>query len=163
MAELTTDQVWKAVEKELFAIIGMVTAHDEARTAGIVYVARNRRLYIATGRLSWKARHMRANAHVSITIPVTKRLLFLPWIRIPSATITFSGTARLLEPGETTAEIRRALLGPHRDDKALQDESCFVEVVPRGDFVTYGIGVPLLQMRDRAKARGRAPVALAAG
>jgi len=30
--------------------------------------------------------------------------------------------------------------------------------VPEGEFVTYGIGVRLIEMRDPNKARGRAPV-----
>jgi len=41
-------------------------------------------------------------------------------------------------------------------------ETCFLEVSPRGHFATYGVGVPLLAMRDPAKARGRVPVARAA-
>ena len=47
--ELTTDRVWEAIERELFAVIGMVTAAGEARTAGIVYIVRDRKLYIGTG------------------------------------------------------------------------------------------------------------------
>ncbi len=33
-----------------------------------------------------------------------------------------------------------------------------VEITPIGDFVTYGIGVSLMTMRDQVAARGRAPV-----
>ena len=33
------------------------------------------------------------------------------------------------------------------------------EITPRGEFVTYGEGVSLSQMRDTELARGRAPVA----
>ena len=44
--QLTTEQVWQAIEKELFAVIGMVTARDEARTVGVVYVVRDRKLYM---------------------------------------------------------------------------------------------------------------------
>ena len=35
-AQLTTEQVWKVIEKELFAAIGMVTAGNEAWTVGVV-------------------------------------------------------------------------------------------------------------------------------
>lgn len=37
-------------------------------------------------------------------------------------------------------------------------ESCLIEVTPRGEFVTYGVGVSLMQMRDPEQARGCAPV-----
>ena len=39
--QLTTEQVWHAIEKELFAVVGMVTANNEARTIGVVYVGRD--------------------------------------------------------------------------------------------------------------------------
>ena len=54
--ELTSDQVWEVIEKELFGVIGMVTANNEARTVGIVYVVRDRRLYIGTSKDTWKVR-----------------------------------------------------------------------------------------------------------
>ncbi len=33
-----------------------------------------------------------------------------------------------------------------------------IEIVPEGAFVTYGIGVPLREMRDTVLARARVPV-----
>ena len=48
MADLTTDQVWAEIEKNLFAVLGMVTAKNEARTTGIVYIVHERKLYIGT-------------------------------------------------------------------------------------------------------------------
>ena len=106
---LTSEQVWQAIEKELFAVIGMVTARNEARTVGVVYVVRNHKLYIGTGKNAWKARHITQNPHVSLTIPVAKRIFFLPWIKIPAATITFSGTAQILPPEETSRDILHAV------------------------------------------------------
>ena len=58
---LTTEQVWLAIEKELFGVIGMVTADHEARTVGLVYVVRDRKPYIGTGKVAWKTRHIAGN------------------------------------------------------------------------------------------------------
>ena len=33
-----------------------------------------------------------------------------------------------------------------------------IAIEPVGDFVTYGVGVPLMTMRNPEDARGRAPV-----
>ena len=158
--QLTNEQVWNEIKKELFAVIGMVTARNEARTVGVVYVVRNRRLYIASDKDAWKVRHIEQNPHVSLTIPVHKRIPFLPWIKIPAATITFSGTAQILEPGETPPEIVRAIFRDMANTQELMAESCLIEVTPVKDFITYGIGIPLLKMRDPLQARGRAPVAM---
>ena len=158
--QLTTEQVWQAIEKEVFAVLGMVTAKCEARTVGIVYVVKNRRLYIASNEDTWKVRHMTQNPHVSLTVPVHKRIPFMPWIKIPAATITFSGVAQILEPEETPPEIVQAIFRDMANDKELMAESCLIEVTPEKDFLTYGIGIPLMQMRDPEHARGRAPTAV---
>ena len=156
--QLTAEQVWEAIEKELFGVIGMVTAGNEARTVGIVYVVRNRRLYIGTNKDAWKAKHIAQNPHVSLTIPIHKRIPILPWIKIPAATITFCGVANILEPGETPPEIVKALYRGMAENEELMAESCLIEVTPVKEFVTYGIGIPLMKMRDPEQARGRAPV-----
>lgn len=160
--QLTTEQVWQAIEKELFAVIGIVTARQEARTVGVVYVVRNRKLYIGTGKDAWKVRHIIGNPHISITIPIAKRIPFLPWIKIPAATITFSGTARILPTHDTPPDILEAVFRGLASDSEVMVGSCLIEVIPQKDFVTYGVGVPLLQMRHPEKARGRAPVGQAA-
>jgi hypothetical protein len=156
--QLTSQQVWDAVEKELFAVLGMVTAAGEARTVGIVYIVRERKLYIATAADTWKARHVAANPHVSITIPIAKRIPIAPWVKIPQATITFCGTARVFPPAEAAPEIVTAIFRGATVDEELVAGSCLIEVAPEGEFVTYGVGIPLFQMRQPELARGRAPV-----
>jgi len=157
--QLSAEQVWQTIEKELFAVIGMVTADHEARTVGVVYAVRDRKLYFITGRDTWKARHIAANPHVSVTIPIAKRVPIMPWMKIPQATITFQGTAAGCGAGEAMPDLLQKLLGPMADDRELIAGSCLIEIAPQGEFVTYGIGIRLMEMRDPAKARGRAPVA----
>jgi hypothetical protein len=156
--QLTADQVWQVIEKELFAVLGMVTARNEARTVGIVYVVRERKLYIATGTETWKARHVTVNPQVSMTVPIAKRIPLMPWIKIPAATITFSGVARILPARDAPPELLRAVFRHQADDAAMVAASCLIEVTPEKEFITYGIGVPLMQMRHPEQARGRAPV-----
>lgn len=156
--QLSPEQVWQAIEKELFAVLGMVTANGEARTVGVVYVARNRKLCIITGKDTWKARHIAANPHVSVTIPIAKRIAVMPWVKIPAATITFSGTARVLPAGEAPSELLSALMRGLATDEDAVATSCLIEVTAQKEFVTYGVGVPLMRMRHPEQARGRAPV-----
>jgi len=157
--QLTTEEVWQAIEKEVFAVLGMVTAKDEARTVGIVYVVQDRKLYIGTDQDAWKTRHIAANPHVSLTIPIAKRIPLMPWVKIPAATITFCGTARVLAANETPPEILQAVFRGMAASEELMAKSCLIEVTPEKDFITYGVGVSLMQMRDPQLARGRAPVA----
>jgi len=158
MAELTSEQVWKELKKELFGVLGMVTSKGEARTVGIVYVVHNQKLYISTEKEAWKARHTQKNPHISITVPIAKRIPFLPWIKIPAATITFSGLAAVTEPENVGKDILYSLLRGLENDEELLATMCVIEIEPVGDFITYGVGIPLMQMRDTEKARGRVSV-----
>ena len=158
MAELTSEQVLTKLKKELFGVLGMVTAKGETRTVGIVYAVHDRKLYIATGKDSWKARHVGGNPHVSITVPIAKRIHFLPFIKIPAATITFSGVAKVLEPDKVGADVLYALLRGLAEDQERLATMCIIAIEPFGNFITYGVGIPLMQMRDTEKARGRVPV-----
>lgn len=155
---LKSDQVWKALERELFAVLATVSPKGEPRTAGIVYKVRNKKLYIAMGFSSVKAKNAQQNPHVSLTVTANKRIPFLPWIKIPAATITFQGVAKVHPANAVDPGLQKLLLGGLKvDEKALSD-LCFIEVTPEGNFVTYGVGVSLMTMRDPDAARGRAPV-----
>jgi hypothetical protein len=86
----------------------------------------------------------------------------MPWVKIPAATITFCGEAKILEPAETPPEIMQAIFRGMAEDEKRMAESCLIEVTPVKEFLTYGVGVSLMQMRDPNQARGRAPVGVEA-
>jgi hypothetical protein len=157
-AELTSEQVWEALTKHNFAVVGMVTARGESRSAGVVYIVLDHKLYIGTERSSWKARHISENPHVSITVPIPKRIPFMPWIKIPSATITFSGRASVMAPGEAPTGVTPLLFRGLKRNATEVEQSCVIEVVPEKDFLTYGVGMPLLEMRIPEKARRKVSV-----
>jgi hypothetical protein len=159
MAELTTAQVWEQINSQMFAVIGMVSAQGQGRTAGVVYTTHGGRLYFSTYDSEWKARHIAANAAVSVTIPIAKRIPFVPWVKIPPATITFPAIARILPLAELAAEAREPLVHGLEFGDGSRGELIAVEITPQGDYVTYGVGVSLREMRDTEAARGRAPVA----
>ena len=150
----TADQVWQAMEKENFAVLGMVNRHGAARTVGICYVIYDHKMYIGASRSQWKIKHVSGNPQVSVTLPIARRVPLLPWIKVPAATITFSGTAQILGSDEPPPELVERLYR-HDEDRA---EWCAIEVTPESDFVTYGLGISVLEMRHPHKARGRAPL-----
>jgi hypothetical protein len=157
-APVTTDSVWRAVEKQLFAVLGFVTPKGEARSAGIVYVVTDRTFYIASERHAWKARHIAKNPRVSLTITIPKRIPLFPWFQIPQATITCNGTATLMEVAELPGGTARRLLRANAEKPDTRFDLVIVAVRPTGDFVTYGVGIPLIKMADKVLAAGRAPV-----
>ena len=157
--QLASDDVWKALEKELFAVLGMVSAKGEARTVGIVYVTHDKKIYIASDKTAWKMRHVTANPNVSLTVTIPKRIPLMPFIKIPAATITFAGVARVVDVASVSDAVKKSLLRGLDLESDVVKGMAIMEIEPVGEFVTYGIGVPLMTMRHPEEARGRAPVA----
>jgi hypothetical protein len=114
MANVSTELVWEEIEKNIFAVLGMVSSKHEARTAGIMYVARQGKLYITSDKNAWKTRHIAANPHVSLTVAIPKSVPLMPWIKVPAATITFAGEATLVAPDSLDADLRQPALRPRR-------------------------------------------------
>lgn len=155
---LTSAQVWRAIEKRSFATLSHVTPSGEPRSSGVMYESRGHRLYVAVAPDGWKARHIAADGRVAVTVPVRRGGLLSLLAPIPPATISFHGSAIVHPPGSTTArtllEVLGSLLPAERRDTAS-----IIEIVPEGAFVTFGVGVPLMKMRDTDAARARVPVA----
>jgi hypothetical protein len=153
---LTTEQVWRALEKASFAVIGYVTPSGEPRSSGVVYKTVCRRLFVVTAPDSWKAKHIAASGRVAVTVPVRRGGALSLVVAIPPATVSFHGTATVYPPGSpqlrSLPKELMALLPAER-----RTGGSVVEIVPEGTFVTYGIGVPLMKMADPDAARGRVP------
>ena len=45
-------------------------AEISARSAGVMYKVKDRKLYVLTGPDTWKVKHIRANPNVSMTVTV---------------------------------------------------------------------------------------------
>jgi len=157
-ARLTTEQVWRALAGATFAVVSYVTPGGEPRSSGVVYATAGRRLYVAVAADSWKARHIAGTGRVAVTVPVRRGGLLSLLLPIPPACVSFHGAATIHPPGpladRPVPKQLAALLPAER-----QASSCILEIVPEDQFVTYGLGVSLMQMRSPAASRARVPVA----
>jgi pyridoxamine 5'-phosphate oxidase-like protein len=156
-APTTTELAWRALRRASFAVVSHVTPDGRPRSSGVLYALAGRRLYVVVGEDSWKARHLAAGGEVAVTVPVRRGGPLALLVPIPPATVSFHGSATVhpsswLDEHPVPPELARLLPAERRAGSAV------VEIEPRGAFVTYGIGVPLLRMRDPARSRARVPV-----
>jgi hypothetical protein len=156
-ARLTTEQVWHQLAKASFAILSHITPTGEPRSSGVVCKTVGQRLYLATAPHSWKARHIARNGRVAVTVPARRGSVLSLVLPIPPATISFHATA--IVHSADSPQVRPLLtelasLLP----EVRQASATIIEVIPEGSFVTYGVGVSLMQMRDPAAAGARVPV-----
>lgn len=153
-SRLTLEQVWRALGRASFAVLGYVTPDGEPRSSGVVYQVAGRRLYVAVESDGWKARHIGASGRVAVTATVRRGGLLSLVVPIPPATISFHGTATVRPASSPelrpVMEALRPLLPPERRATAS-----VIEIEPYGAFVTYGLDVPLLKMRNPELARAR--------
>lgn len=154
---LTTEQVWEALDRGFFGVIAFVNRNGHPRTAGVCYTVEGRSLYVSTDKAAWKVRHIAANPNVSMTVTLPKRVPFLPFIKVPAAAITFRGQAEILEVHDIDPSVFKRLGRGRERDPAVLADTAVVRVIPRGEFVTFGIAMPITQMRKHEKAHGRAP------
>jgi hypothetical protein len=155
-ARLTSEQVWRELAKASFAVVSHVTPAGAPRSSGVVYAVAGRRLYVAVAPDSWKARHIARSGRVAVTVPVRRGGILSLLFPIPPATVSFHGAATVhrADSAESKAlEGLESLLPAERRDSAA-----VLEIVPEGRFLTYGVGVPLMRMRDPTAARARVPV-----
>jgi hypothetical protein len=138
-------QIWHALDKASFAVLGYTTPSGEPRSSGVVYKAVGRRLHVA------------ASGRVAMTVTVRRGGILSLVAPIPPATISFHATA--IVHRADAPEVRPLLeeLGSLLPTER-RASSCLIEIVPEGEFLTYAVGVPLRKMRDPAAALARVSV-----
>ena len=154
---LSAADVWRAIGKHSFAVLSHATASGEPRSSGVVYGTDNGRVLVAVAASSWKARTIADGQLVAVTIPVRRGGILSMLFPIPPAAISFRARARVGEP----CMLDRASLPPKfaRLLPPSTAQTCLIELTPEGQFLTYGIGVSLMTMRDPEASLARVPVA----
>ena len=152
------NEVWRDLAKHSFAVVSHVNDAGEPRSSGVIYAMVGHRMYVAVAPDSWKARQLQTGDQVSVTVPVRRGGLLSLLLPIPPATISFHAAVTVHPAGVVTRsslpkELQRLL--PERDGSPV----CMLELAPEGRFLTYGVGVSLVQMRDPTIASAHAPTA----
>ena len=154
---VTSEVVWKALARASFAVVSHVSTAGDPRSSGVVYGTADRRLYVAVAADGWKARQITTGEEVAVTVPVRRGGILAMIVPIPPATITFHARVTVhpagsLDIGSISKSLEKLV------PEARRAGSCVLELVPEGRFLTYGIGVSLMEMADPARALARVPV-----
>jgi Pyridoxamine 5'-phosphate oxidase len=155
-SHVTSEQVWHELDRASFAVVGYVTPAGEPRSSGVVYKTAGKRLFVAVAPESWKARHIAAARHVSVTVPVRRGGILALVQPIPPATISFHATAIVHPAGS----VKVSSLSKELDSLLPSDRreaAVVIELTPEGQFLTYGVGVRLMDLQKPELARGIVP------
>jgi len=156
-AGLTTERVWRELTTASFAIVSHVTPTGNPRSSGIMYLVVDRHLLVVISPDSCKARQITNGDQLAVTVPVRRGGLLSLVAPIPPATISFHARAKLHPAGSLDIESVSKKLA-RMIPAERRDLCCVLELEPVGRFLTYGVGVSLMKMRDPVEASGRVPV-----
>lgn len=135
--------IQRAVAKRSFCVLATSSAQNRPHAVGILYASVGLTLYLVVAEDSIKARNVRQNPRVAVSIPVRKYLFG------PPMAVQFQGTARILPPDDPTI---RGLAGAGRLKKITGPTGLerpgirFLEVTPGRRVSSYGLGISLRQL-----------------
>jgi hypothetical protein len=153
---ISSELVWRQIGAASFAVLSYVTERGEPRSSGVSYATVGRRLYVAVAPDSWKARQIETDQLISVVVPIRRGGLLVFLMPIPPATVSFRARVRVRPMGSIDVETTSSALA-HALRELRHTSNVILELLPQGRFLTYGVGVSLLAMRDPALAQGSVP------
>ncbi|HET9658183.1 MAG TPA: pyridoxamine 5'-phosphate oxidase family protein [Kineosporiaceae bacterium] len=135
--------VRRELARRSFCVLATSSPANRPHAVGLLYAAVGLDVYLLIGTDTVKARNIRANPQVAISVPVRK------YPAGPPMAVQFQGTAQLLEPGDPhIAELLRAGRLKRIASYGAADKPgiVFVRVTPNRRISSYGLGVPLLRL-----------------
>jgi len=138
--------IGRAIARHSFCVLATSSSSNRPHAVGILYAAVGFDLYLLIGADTVKARNLRENPRVAISIPVRT------FPMAPPMAVQYQGSAELLavDDPEITALLREGRLKKITGLGALKAPGVvFVRVRPGRRIASYGLGMSLLSlMRD---------------
>ncbi|TFF98397.1 MAG: pyridoxamine 5'-phosphate oxidase family protein [Promethearchaeota archaeon] len=146
------ERVKDILKDNMWLVISTVDEKNQPHSSVVIYQSDGEDLYIQTGSKTLKAKNIKRNNKVSITIPFRKNLLH-KIIPAPPAELHFTAIAKEISKEDEKA---REILGKFVKDAekvANEDKTVWFKIIPSNTISTYGVGVPVWYMRKPEKAR----------
>ncbi len=145
-------EIRKILKKQMWLVLSTVDDTNQPHSSVVVYQSDGNKIYIQTGETTIKARNIKNNTKVSITIPFRKNFLH-KIIPAPPAELHFTAKAEIISKEDKEArEVLKKFI-KQAESVGGSDETIWIRITPSGIISTYGVGIPLLTMMNPLKAR----------
>ena len=145
-------EVKQNIKKQNWLVLSTVDSNGKPYSSVLVYQSDGNIIICQTGMNTLKAINIRANNKIAITIPIRKNFLH-KLIPAPPAEIHFTTEAEILPKENEQARAIFSKYLKHSENADLPQDSIWIKIKVPNKVITYGIGVPLIKMRDPNKAR----------
>ncbi|MFW9829910.1 MAG: pyridoxamine 5'-phosphate oxidase family protein [Candidatus Thorarchaeota archaeon] len=145
-------EVRKIMKKNMWLVLGTVDNQQQPHSSVVMYQSDGCNIIFETGENSLKAKNIRVNSKISVTIPFRKNFLH-KIIPAPPAELHFKAVAEFISKDDEKARKIMEKVVKFEEKAGIAEESVWIKIVPSNIISTYGIGIKLLDMRKPEKAR----------
>ncbi len=145
-------EVRKIMKNNMWLVLSTANEKGNPQSSVIVYESDGNSFYFVTGKNTLKAKNMRKNNNVSVTIPFRINLLH-KLIPAPPAELHFKAKAQFLERESEEVQTMLARILKYEEKSGVKTETVYVKLTPGKKIATHGVGIKLWQLRFPEKAR----------
>ncbi len=145
-------EVKEIMKKNTWCVLSTANSKGNPQSSVIMYQSDGNAIYFTTGVPTLKARNMRNNNNVSITIPFWKGI-FHKFIPAPPAELHFKGKVEFLDRDHPEIQTNLKRILDYESKSGITAETVYIKVTPGKKIATFGVGIRLLEMRTPANAR----------
>ncbi|MFX1496966.1 MAG: pyridoxamine 5'-phosphate oxidase family protein [Promethearchaeota archaeon] len=145
-------EVRKIIKKNMWLVLSTVDKEEQPHSSVVMYQSDGHDMYFETGENSLKARTIKINNKISVTIPFRKNF-FHKIIPAPPAELHFKAIAEFISKDDEKAKEIMTKIIKYDEKAGVQEKSVWIKIVPSNIISTFGVGVKLLDMRKPEKAR----------
>lgn len=146
------NEVRRILRKKNWLVLGTVDDKNFPHSSVVVYQSDGYTLYCLTGKNTLKAKNIRSNSKVSVTLPFRKNF-FHKIIPTPPAELHFTAEAEIKPFEDKDARKIFSKYLKYLENVDSQEESIWLKITPSKRILTYGVGIKLLKMRKPEEAR----------
>lgn len=145
------NEVRKVLRKKNWLVL-CTSDNNVPHSSVVVYQSDGYVIYCMTGKNTLKARNIRSNNKVSVTLPFRKNFLH-KIIPAPPAELHFTAEAEIKSFDNEEARGVFSKYLKYQENIENQEENIWIKIIPSKRISTYGVGIPLFKMRNPEKAR----------
>ncbi len=145
-------EVREVMKKNMWLVLSTTNEKGNPQSSVIVYKSDGNAIYFTTGVNTLKARNIRRNNNVSVTIPFKMNLLH-KLIPAPPAELHFKAKAQFLERESEEVQTMLARILKYEEKSGISSDTVYIKLTPAKKIATYGVGIKLMQLRFPEKAR----------
>ncbi|MFX0003558.1 MAG: pyridoxamine 5'-phosphate oxidase family protein [Candidatus Hodarchaeota archaeon] len=146
------NEVRKVLKKKNWLVLCTVDDKSVPHSSVVVYQSDGYVIYSITGKNTLKAKNIRINSKVAITIPFRKNF-FHKIIPAPPAELHFTATAEIKPFEDEQARKIFSKYLKYHDNIENKEESVWLKITPSKRISTFGVGIKLLKMKKPEIAR----------